>query len=229
MAKKKKKKDTYPWSTILSIVAIAISVGSLYISYSESEKNDEERIIVRASPRVPNLPIRVSSMKMGKQGGVVHVPYHITISNVGRPSVSLITHDCKQADKDGKATIFYSGIEGGLVSTAGKPMSLSLNIGSGETQAVIFYLGIRAPKNVMDLLGGSSSPTLTRREAVRLLGEAGIGLYGQPVEYKSYGGAGISISQTDGYEMLPVYLSTWKSGAGNRFNTLVGETVGLFD
>lgn len=218
-------KNKLNWSNLFALLALVVSAVALGISWSESKKNDREELIVRASPRVVGLPVRISSTSLGDRGYVVHIPYQITVSNVGRRDTSIISHECIETDGG-----FYSGINGGLFDSTGQPMHLPINISSGETKDFIFYLGTLVPSHVKELLQKQESSRLTRRDVLKVLGKSGVGLYGQKVEYKEFGDGAFSVSLSGSSDQqLPTYFSKWKTGSGDRFFTLLGEDVGLID
>lgn len=156
-------------ATAIGSLVVSICTGAVgYFAYHEQwaalEENkrqfqivQSEQVSVRLNPRI-NGPYRLTNVNFGNSR-VVQVAWDLRPTNTGNQRLSIVEYEITSGSSPGST--YYSGIDGGLVPTAGqKATSLPLTLEPGESREFLVLVGVRVPLIVYNVLSGINDPKL---------------------------------------------------------------------
>lgn len=209
-------KDTF--ARRIATLSLVVAFASVIVPYIQQEmlfkKQQQEDLNVILNSSV-NGPIKITDHNFGHMGYVVQVPWSLTVSNNGNRQLSIVKKRLSCGNEPNSQ--FYTGIDGGIFSKDYTPVQLPIKLEEGESQSFYIYVGTLVPKHVYELLKklNNGNPVMDR-DAMKALGEKGIDIYGNSVEYRSYNGDQFSISFKESGKALRHWL-VLSTGRGNEF------------
>ena len=202
-------------TAVLSMVVALIAVFVPYFqqqNHFDTQQKEELKVILNPST---NGPILLTDQNYGKLGMLIQMPWELTVSNVSNRRISIVRKTISKGDAPDST--FYSGIDGGLLSSDYNKIELPINLESGDSKLYILYVGALVPSKVYKTLSSinKGQPVLDR-DAMKALGKIGIDIFGNSVEYHEFEGGEFSI-QFNNHEKSPTFWVRLTTGNGNNF------------
>lgn len=196
------------------IVALAAVIVPYFQQKSHLENLQQEELKVILNPAVDG-PLILTSHDYGEQGRVIQMPWQLTISNTGNRQLSIISKRLSRGETPD--SVFYTGIDGGIVTEDFKPLKLPLKLESGESKSYYLYVGTMVPKQVFEILYNiNEGKPVSDRAAMKVLGEHGMDIYGNKVEYHGNENGKVSIIFKEA-DKSPTFWLRLSTGKGNNF------------
>lgn len=168
--KKNLKVDWF--ARLLAIASLIVAIISIIIPYQKTISDDKESIIIfHDIEENGDLLISSETSRFG-------IPWIITLSNVGKVDLSIISYDIEEIREDGIITA-YLPIDNDLTDLKNTRAKLPLSLKAGETKLFRLYVAFDPPEKIKDILlslsGGKNS--ISFEDALFEIGKEGYSLY----------------------------------------------------
>lgn len=181
-------------SLIISILAIILSIMSFAYTIRKDILDDQERISITDSSFSYN-EILSYDMTGGFRGqGVIDgLNYTITLANNSKQKISLISYDIFQRGQN--LHFQYGNMIKGIRDQKNREIEFPLSLDAGEAISLTFEVNTLIPSDINMLLleKYGTSTEISSQELITYLGENGRDLFGNDVNYISYGDGSYSI------------------------------------
>lgn len=176
------------FSSILSIIAILISVFAVYFPYQQQEevikREYMENLNIQINRYSSQSPIIISDIKY-RDTQVVYIFHKVQISNTGNRKISIVSSDIQITNSDSNIVLF-KGLYDGYLFLDNKKVDYPIILDAGETKVYWLKLGYMLPrervKKISENLQGDS---ITKDKADLILRDSNIDLLGNSIEYYS--------------------------------------------
>jgi hypothetical protein len=205
------------------VVAICSSVVAYWnysqqrVTFEEQKRQFEllqsEQLVLGLESRTDGL-FKITDANFGSSGRVVQFPWELGISNSGNQKLSIVSYNISSGSKAGST--FYSGIDGGLLTSKGEAVTLPMVLETGESRSLFVLIGIRVPPDVFEILSGIDPGKRTTQQAIIAVGRKGLDLYGNQVDFKELDGSYV-LSIASDKQKSPRFWLKVTTGRGNAF------------
>jgi hypothetical protein len=205
---------------ILSLVVAVATVGVSYFQFGEQKRQfqvlQSEELTLRLNSHADG-PLRITRNNFGQLGFVVQVPWRLTVSNTGNVKLSITEYSITTGSSPD--AMFYTGIDGGMLTQEGKAVDLPMVIEPGDSRILIIYVGILVPTKVHEILSAMTDSKPNTALAVKTLAKQGLDLYGNKVNYAEYPGGESLLTIEKKDQNSPTFWYRAVTGRGNAFLT----------
>lgn len=219
------------FARITAIIGLVIACSAIMVPIYQSKEEGKEALGITAKPEMEGI-IRLSATTCSilqaesatDIARAVQIPWMITLSNVGRVTMSVIAYSVEQV-QDHK-TLLFNGLDGGATDSNNKNFIFPQRLEAGQSFALRLHIGFIPKLNIQQKLSDMclKKGQIDYQSALVALAEQGVTLYGTKAEFKEWpeGGYLITIDQSS-YNAEPVYKISFTSGRGSVFSIITSE------
>lgn len=176
------------FSSILSIIAILISVFAVYFPYKQQEEVIEreymENLNIQINRYSPQSPIVISDIKY-KNTQVVYIFHKVQISNTGNRKISIVSSNIEIITSDSNIASFR-GLYDGYFFLDNKQVDYPIMLDAGETKVYWLKIGYILPRERVEKISENLQDDLiTKDKADLILKDSNIDILGNSIEYYS--------------------------------------------
>ncbi|MCM3016912.1 hypothetical protein M3582_02330 [Priestia megaterium] len=217
-------------SSILSFVAIVISIVALIFTIYTDNRKLEEKVsyLIRESnynyqttiyerKSFSNFLSKQKDKPIGMVPAYVPVSYDIIISNTGESPVSITTYNLKAFGLNNNLW-FDNLMDQGIYEEKNKN-PFPINLDAGESKSLKLKIGFQIPENVYDIIKKKYKPNQSVKydDLNNFVLMNGFDLIGNKAEVKDYDNDGrFDISSVDP-KVNRIYRLNFKTAKGNTF------------
>jgi hypothetical protein len=199
------------WVSILSLLVALLAV---VVPYVQQQSQLQEQFTAELESLAAGS-YKLTDTRHVDFGHVVQSRWRLTLSNVGTQKLSITRYVI--FDVGPGRIMRYTGLDGGVLDTQGKPLPLPLILEGGETKVVELHIGAWVTPRVFSVLSAAAKDgQVPVAHANLLLARSGTDLYGNAVLLSESEGASIR-EWKDKKTKSPTYEIQFTSGRGNRF------------
>ncbi len=186
-------------SLTFAIVAIVVSYYQQVLAQEFQKEQFEilqkEKLTIKVNPNVDGS-IRLTNYNLGHLGHVVQISWKIIISNTGNQKLSITDYSVTRGGSP--ESLYYSGIDGGIINKKLQVIEFPLILDPGESRLAYIFVGITVPPLAYKILSSlDKNATLTDILVMKVLGKQGIDYYGNTVQYEEFEGGLFHFSVKD--------------------------------
>lgn len=212
-------------SLIVAVAAVAIPYiqqrGALNQQQEQFNELQREELSLKLNPHVSGV-IRITGSNLGTLGHVVQIPWELTISNTGSRQLSIANYDLTRGQSPG--AMFYSGIDGGLLTMDAKSVGYPVTLEPGEIRKFLLFVGITVPEKVFEVLKVlDNGNNIDRAKATAALAKEGLDLYGNRIDYREFEGGSYVLSIDKKNQNGQRFWCAVQTGRGNSFVVSASE------
>lgn len=223
-----KKQGTSPkrpppdnFARVTAIMSLLIAVIAILLPLVQETRRfkylQAEDIVIHATPSIGKI---IPAGELGAMGRVFQLPWKIVVSNIGNRPLSIIRYDLFKKEEAGHS--IYSGLDGGFYEKGEKKVYFPFQIGEGESNSFLIYIGVIMDTNLAELL--DSMDELTLSNAGMVLARHKMDLFGNQVNYQEYGDQGeawqVSIP-SETIKQAPQFILEFRTSRGNVFSKIL--------
>ena len=212
-------------NNILTFISVVLALLAIIISYNQQDTINKiqqkqfnllqkEELSININPKI-NGKIHLTNYSLGNLGHVLHVPWKMIISNTGNKRLSIIDYSISRGESPN--SIYYSGINGGIVSQKYEEILFPITLNPGDSQIFYIFVGITIPKKAYEtLVSLDKNIPLTDEFASRMLAKKGIDYYGNHVKYQEYS-KGSFLFSISNFEKAQRFWIKFTTGSGHIY------------
>lgn len=209
------KEGSSDWfARAIATLSLVVAIAAIAVPYFQHKVEQEEAIALDFNPHLGG-DIKLTDYNFGEIGRIVQVLWQLRISNTGNRKLSIVEYSISSGDKP--YSKFFSGMDGGILDLKGNRISLPITLEPGDSLALQVYVGIMVSPKIFNILNDSRmSKPIPAQQAARILGRAGLDLYGNNVDFKEYKGGNFHLAVRKGAKS-PRYWFCLVTGRGKSF------------
>ncbi len=210
------------FSSVLSIIAILISVFAVYFPYQQQaeiiEREYMENLNIQISGYSPQSPIVISDIKY-RDTQVVYIFHKVQISNTGNRKISIVNSNVEIITSDSNIALFR-GLYDGYFFLDNKQIDYPIILDAGETKVYWLKIGYILPKERVEKISENlQGDLITKDKADLILKDSNIDILGNSIEYYSEADPGLyvitkNVELSDNKAILYVETSNGKTYSG---------------
>ncbi|MCH6258411.1 hypothetical protein MLD52_17760 [Puniceicoccaceae bacterium K14] len=211
----------------VSVFAFFVSLGSLYFTWEQRNRSQQELIVASINPR----QLATDSVVLRKFGfpgfsWTMQSGVPVLISNIGDRSVSIVGYELLTSIGD-SGLINHSYLDGGLCTKEGSEYPLPITLAPGESEYFILYLGKSISPDAMKVIKDDFplDEPVSYNEITEMLFDSGLDHLGNTLEVFSHESSGRIVSWPNKKDIVDqVFYVVWKTGRGNTIKSM-GSTI----
>lgn len=164
---------------LLSLITLGYSMWRHHIEVSESLSFD---VIQRAD----DYDVSFQSASIREYSGIIETQWVATLANNGSVPINIYDYEVLALSKKGKWS--YSGLNLGLTTLDGQPLSFPLSIDAGFATPIIIKVGYPLKDLVYNIISTKvdANRNIKISNLKKLLAEEGWDIWGNKIEYSEY-------------------------------------------